>query len=354
MRIMKSNSRVPTLWNMLNTLRVYLIHDDKQDARSMQFGAASTRGKAMQRIIYRGIIAWILAIIFSLPAASAPTHYPQVLRSIQTQQKVVALTYDDGPDPRFTPTLLEELDKCGVKATFFMIGQRMEMYPGLVQEVLKRGNVIGNHTYTHPQSYQIGLPSEAAWEITVGMQTIERASHKPVTLFRPPRGFLTAPMLTLAEESGLTTVLWSISADNHLAKTPQKMADRVLNNIQPGGIILAHDGTFASRWRDVAATPLIIEGLKKRGYRFVTVPELIEIGHREQFAASKKLSAKEQRKDTVKQTSLSAESNSQSLPESKKRNNQVSANRSANKSPLTKRPNSRQKKVMSADHVSDM
>ncbi|MCE5198727.1 MAG: polysaccharide deacetylase family protein [Armatimonadota bacterium] len=298
----------------------------------------------MQRIIYRGIIAWILITVFSVPAMSAAQR-PQVVRQVLTQQKVVALTYDDGPDPRFTPALLGQLDKYGIKATFFMIGQRMEMYPGLVQEVLRRGHVIGNHTYTHPQNYQMGLPSEAAWEISVGVQTIERASRKPVTLFRPPRGFLTAPVLTLAEQNSLTTVLWSVSADNHLAKTPQQMADRVLKMVQPGGIILAHDGTFASRWKDVSATPLIIEGLTKRGYRFVTVPELLEIGRHERLMAQKKLSTKEQHNNTAKQSNLSAAISEQPLLGTHKRDGQSSTSHSTSKDLLTKRPVIRPKKV---------
>ena len=201
----------------------------------------------------------------------------RLIYSAPTQEKVVALTYDDGPHPVFTPRLLDILDNYHVKATFFMIGKNMEAYPDIVREVVRRGHVIGNHTYSHPLSIDLDTQAQVIRELDRCEQVIERLTGSRAHLFRPPRGMVDGSVFTLADAEGYKTILWSVCADNHDALTPQLMAQRVIKHNRPGGIILAHDGIFPTRWKDVAATPLIIEALKKRGYRFVTVPELLKI-----------------------------------------------------------------------------
>jgi peptidoglycan/xylan/chitin deacetylase (PgdA/CDA1 family) len=198
-----------------------------------------------------------------------------VVYRVPTSEKIVALTFDDGPHPTFTPELLEILERYHVKATFFMIGRRMEQYPDLVRAVLSHGHAIGNHSYTHPSDLRADTRAQVVRELEACERVIERLSGRRNHLFRPPRGLIDGTVFTIAEEEGYRTILWTVSADHHDAPTPQQMARRVLEHIRPGGVILAHDGTFCTRWKDVAATPLIIEALQKRGYRFVTVPELL-------------------------------------------------------------------------------
>ncbi|MCL5105419.1 MAG: polysaccharide deacetylase family protein [Armatimonadetes bacterium] len=228
-------------------------------------------------IIELGLVAAVIFLAVERPPQAQPPQ-ESVIYKVRTNQKVVALTYDDGPDPRFTPGLLRVLDKYGVKATFFMIGRRMEKYPDIVRDVVKAGHVIANHTYTHPSDIALDTPAQVIRELDSCEQLIERLTGKRAGLFRPPKGLMDGSVLTVADEEGYKTVLWSVSADHHEAKTPEAMANRVISRIHPGLIILAHDGAFASRWRDVAATAIIIESLRKRGYRFVTVPELLDIG----------------------------------------------------------------------------
>ena len=194
-----------------------------------------------------------------------------------TRQKVVALTYDDGPHPIYTPQILDILDRYGVKATFFMVGKSMEQYPDIVRDVIKRGHVVGNHTYTHPHNIELDTQAQVIRELDGCEQVIERITGQRAHLFRPPRGLVDGSVFTIANEEGYKTVLWTVCADHHDAPTPELMAKRVLKHVRPGAIILAHDGSFATRWKDVAATPLIIRELKKRGYRFVTVPQLLKM-----------------------------------------------------------------------------
>jgi len=205
---------------------------------------------------------------------------------VPMHEKVVALTLDDGPHPVFTPEVLQELDREHVKATFFMIGTQMEKYPEVVREVAARGHVIGNHTYTHP--YDLGQESPAGIraEIAKSERLTERLTGQRPRLFRPPRGRKEAVVLAIARKAGYRTVLWTVCADNEHAQTPAAMAQRVVDRLRPGSIILAHDGTIPARARDVEAVVLIIRGAKAKGYRLVTLPELLALGDRERRGAS--------------------------------------------------------------------
>lgn len=228
----------------------------------------------------------ILVIVLALRRPSPGLLWrDSVVHGVPLKEKAVALTYDDGPHPLFTPRLRRVLDRYHVKATFFMIGNRIEQYPELVREVAARGHVIGNHTYTHPRDVEADTKTQIVGELDRCEQAIERITGTHANLFRPPRGLLDGTVFTIAEEHGFRTILWTVCADHHEAPTPALMAKRVLKHVRPGSIILAHDGRFPMRWKDVAATPLIIEALQKRGYRFVTVPKLLKIGSRIRAAA---------------------------------------------------------------------
>ncbi len=226
-------------------------------------------------LIELGLIAAVVVLLARPPSAPALWR-SSVIYGAPTKEKIAALTFDDGPNAVFTPELLDVLDKYHVKATFFMIGREMEKRPDIVREVLRRGHVIGNHTYTHPHNIELDTETQVIRELDTCETTIEKITGRRSHLFRPPRGLIDSTVFMVAEEEGYPTILWTVSADHHDAPTPRAMADRVLKHMRPGGIVLAHDGTFCTRWKDVAATPLIIEGLRKRGYRFVTIPELLK------------------------------------------------------------------------------
>lgn len=232
--------------------------------------------KVFRLILELGLVA-VALILIARPVHNSQSWRGQVICSVPTDKKVVALTYDDGPHPKFTPEILNVLDKYHIKATFFMIGQDMEKYPGVVKEVLAHGHVIANHTYTHPHDIELDTRAQMLVELEKCEKVIERLTGNRAYLFRPPRGLVDGTVMSVASQEGYNTILWTVCADHHDAPTPKLMAKRVLDHIRPGAIILAHDGTFPSRWKDVKATPLIIEELQKQGYRFVTVPELLKM-----------------------------------------------------------------------------
>lgn len=226
-----------------------------------------------------GVLLIAAAIVFAARPLSPP-HKPwlaEIVYRVPTDQRVVALTFDDGPHPKFTPRILDILDKYDIKATFFMVGKEVARYPDVVKDVVRRGHAIGNHTYTHPHNIELDTRGQVVRELSKCEDAIERTAGIRPHLFRPPRGLVDGTVFSVANDEGYRVILWTVSADHHDAPTPRLMAKRVLQHIKPGGVILAHDGMYCSRIKDVEATPLIIEELVKQGYRFVTIPELLRI-----------------------------------------------------------------------------
>lgn len=237
----------------------------------------------LSRTVFELALTLAVVILATRPPASyAMPWNDQLVHSVPTKEKIVALTFDDGPHPTFTPQILQILNKYHTRATFFMIGERMVQYPDIVKDVVASENVIGNHTYTHPKDIQACTQAQLIRELDQCEQVIEQMTGKRTHIFRPPKGLVDGDVLLIAKEEGYRTILWTVSADHHDAPTPEMMAERVLKRVRPGAIILAHDGTFPSRWRDVRATELIITALQKQGYRFVTIPELLEAAARPQ------------------------------------------------------------------------
>lgn len=198
-----------------------------------------------------------------------------VITSVDTGgEKLVALTFDDGPDPRFTPQILDILKKNHIKATFFVVGENCEAYPDIVKRQAAEGHEIENHTFTHPDlNNDDAINTEK--QIVMTEKVIEKITHKRPSYFRPPKRLFKNTTLDVAELNGYTTVLWTIGLEHHKSKTVEDMANRVIKAAKPGTIFLAHDGRL-DRTRTVKALPLVIEGYKKKGYRFVTLQELID------------------------------------------------------------------------------
>lgn len=188
--------------------------------------------------------------------------------------KLVALTIDDGPDPKFTPQILNILERNHIKATFFVVGESIKQHPDLLIKEIKMGNEIENHTYTHPDLKVDGVRLTQA-EILRDQNIIEDYTHKKPHYFRPPKGLLKKETLNISQADGYKTVLWTICVEHSACKTSEEMATRVIKAAIPGMIILAHDGRL-NRSRTMAALPLIINGYEAKGYRFVTLDEMLK------------------------------------------------------------------------------
>jgi peptidoglycan/xylan/chitin deacetylase (PgdA/CDA1 family) len=189
-------------------------------------------------------------------------------------KKLVALTVDDGPDPRFTPKVLAILKKYHCQATFFVVGRFAVLYPDLIKREVMDGHEIENHTYSHPDLQKdSGLKVDE--EISENQSVILTLTNRRSVFFRPPKALFNREVVDIASAKGYKIVLWTVCVEHHRSKTIQDMAQRVIKRAQPGIIILAHDGRL-DRTRTIEALPLIIQGYQKRGYRFVTLEQLVK------------------------------------------------------------------------------
>jgi peptidoglycan-N-acetylglucosamine deacetylase len=190
-----------------------------------------------------------------------------------TNKKVVALTFDDGPDPIYTPQVLKVLKKYHVSATFFVEGANVYQYPEIVQAEIKAGHLIGNHTYSHPHLSQLSEGDIRA-EIMEADGEIKKITNKKPGFFRPPYEELTESILTASRAQHKQIILSTITLEHESAKTPQAKAERVTRLAFPGTIILAHDGRL-NRSTTIAALPYLIERLTAKGYRIVSLEKLL-------------------------------------------------------------------------------
>ena len=194
----------------------------------------------------------------------------------------IALTFDDGPDPLYTPKILDILEEKDVPATFFLIGKHAQQNHNIVRRIAEAGHDIGNHTYSHRNLY--GLDEQNTWdEIARADQIISGIVDRKIHLFRPPRGMYSKTTVKFAHELQYTTVLWSISSRDWAEISTGNVERNILRNTRGGDILLFHDsgsiiGTSGGyRYNTVKALPTIIDGLRAKGFHFVTVSQLIMI-----------------------------------------------------------------------------
>ncbi|MFQ3543945.1 polysaccharide deacetylase family protein [Halobacillus rhizosphaerae] len=193
---------------------------------------------------------------------------------IPTNKKMIALTFDDGPSEIYTPLVLDVLKEYRAKATFFVVGERAENFPEIVQREVKAGHEVANHTYTHPNIRTMNKDSFIK-ELRQTNEIIHQLTGFSPKLFRPPGGAYNESIIYTANEEGYTVVLWSWHQDTLDWKQPgtSTIVRNVINNVRNGDIILFHD-YGGNRMQTINALKKILPELKKQGYEFVTVSEL--------------------------------------------------------------------------------
>ena len=190
----------------------------------------------------------------------------------------IALTFDDGPNPPYTSQILNILRRFHINATFFDIGRQVVVFPNLVQMESINGNFVENHTWAHPNLPDLSVPS-VQWQISTTSSAIERITGIRPTLLRPPYGAFNLTTLAVINTFGLTTITWNIDPQDWSRPGTTTIVNRVLTNVSNGAIILMHDGG-GDRSETVAALPTIIETLLNKGYKFVTIQQMIHNFHR--------------------------------------------------------------------------
>ncbi|UNU27562.1 polysaccharide deacetylase family protein [Microcoleus vaginatus] len=196
-----------------------------------------------------------------------------VYKASINNSKVIALTFDDGPSPE-TLKILEVLHKHNAVVTFFCLGANLRQYPEIAKRVVQAGNAIGNHTWHH-YSHNV-TEKTASDEIDNTGVHIYRSSGAKSFLFRPPGGRLNNGLANYAKKKNYVVVMWSIDPKDFLQRPAAAIARSVLSQASTGAIVLLHDGG-GNRQQTVEALSAIIPKLKQQGYRFVTVPQLLEM-----------------------------------------------------------------------------
>lgn len=193
--------------------------------------------------------------------------------AVPPSQKVVALTFDDGPLGGPTEKVLKILKDNNIKATFFLIGRNAQANPQLVKEIFAAGHVIGNHSWTHPYNKHTLAGSQA--EIDKTSDVIASIIGVRPNLFRPPGGLMHTGLAEYAKSQKMGIALWSADSIDYRARnSPARLIRNVLKEVKPGGIILMHDGGIR-RTNTAQALPVVIKQLRAQSYKFVTLPELI-------------------------------------------------------------------------------
>lgn len=183
------------------------------------------------------------------------------------KEKLVALTFDDGPSGRFTERLLAGLEERGAKATFFLCGYRMEQFPQMAEQIIQGGHEIGIHGYSH-KSMQDMCQRDVAQEIKKTIELLPKDCA--VSFLRPPGGLCGDCMLSAAEEQGLSILHWSVDPQDWAVHNAQTITKAVVSQVWDGDVVLLHDMSDSS----VNAALAIIDTLQEQGFRFVTASEL--------------------------------------------------------------------------------
>jgi peptidoglycan/xylan/chitin deacetylase (PgdA/CDA1 family) len=192
----------------------------------------------------------------------------------ETAEPVVALTFDDGPGPRWTPMVLDTLEAAGVPATFFMVGRNLREHAGLVRGRLDN-HEVGNHSWSHDDLATLDLAGVTA-ELTRTHEVIHEVTGRTPALMRPPYGHLGGSTLLAADSLGYDIVLWSQQMrERAFADDPDAQVRAIVDGVRPGDIVLAHDVGADRRLVALRRLGAMIEGLRARGFRFVTVSELV-------------------------------------------------------------------------------
>ncbi len=211
--------------------------------------------------------------IASLAIPSKPAALPKKhsYNSCNVADNSIAITFDDGPHPQLTPKLLDLLKDRGIKATFYVVGKNVEAYPEITKRIVDEGHELGNHTWNHPALTKIGA-AKVKSEMDRTTAIISKTTGVTPATMRPPYGATNASLnKKLDEEYGMKVILWSVDPQDWKYRNAERVASQLIENTKPGGILLAHD-IHAST---IAAMPRTLDALTAKGFKFVTVSELL-------------------------------------------------------------------------------
>lgn len=230
-----------------------------------------------KRIIYFGILTILIILLlvgtYKLMNSRTVQLFGGLTAEVNTDEKVVALTFDDGPTNK-VEDILPILEKHDAKATFFLIGNEIEKNPEAAQMIARAGHQIGNHTYSHKRMV-LKSPSFIKEEIQKTNKLILKAGYKGEIDFRPPNGKKLLVLPYYLNQQNIETITWNVEPDSYYTKSSDKI-NYVKKNVKPGSIILLHP-MYDETGEELKTLEGILKTLSTEGYRFITVNELQEM-----------------------------------------------------------------------------
>ncbi len=195
---------------------------------------------------------------------------------MESSKKSILLTFDDGPNPKVTPLILDILSRYNARATFFVLGRNVELWPELAKRIVAEGHAIGNHSFSH--SFWKTLTGNLQDEARLTDDAIYKATGVKTKLYRPPWGHVATKALKNFLQKNYSIFLWDISAYDWFRPSPTFIEKTIIRKVTPGCIVLLHDGSGQSlkgdRSHTAEALPGIIEALQQQGYVFETLAEV--------------------------------------------------------------------------------
>lgn len=200
-----------------------------------------------------------------------------IMRGPATKREI-ALTFDDAPDDIFTPKILDILKEKEVKATFFLVGYRIEKYPDIARRIVREGHAVGNHSYNHPNFLNM-QDADFQKQITRTDELIRSLTGSAPTIVRPPYGNISNRQMEWLAGSKRIVVAWDVDSLDWKGLEAEEVASNILPNVSPGSIVLQHSGTGdgGDLSGTVHALPTVIDDLRKKGFKLVTVQDMLGI-----------------------------------------------------------------------------
>jgi len=227
----------------------------------------------------------VLVIGYAMPSSQI---FGRVYYRGKTSNKVIALSFDDGPNEPYTSQVLDILDSYGIKGTFFAVGENVALHPDVARRMVAGGHVIGNHATGHDANHALSHGGEK--QIAAAQEIIKSTTGVSPHLYRPPHGKKSSWELAYLKSQNMVAVNWSLATNDQHAflmfgrPTPEGFAEAIVKNAGPGKIILMHDGyglnhgdALSDKSLTCKALPIIIKKLSDQGYTFETVPEILGI-----------------------------------------------------------------------------
>jgi peptidoglycan/xylan/chitin deacetylase (PgdA/CDA1 family) len=218
------------------------------------------------------LIAYVAALVWGAINVRSNFYIP-VLCAADTNEKVIAITFDDGPLLKYTPEILDILKREQAPAAFFCIGSRIGGNEALLRRIDAEGHVIGNHSFSHHFWFDMFGSDEMLAELKQMDDAVESTTARRPRLFRPPYGVTNPNLAKAIRKGGYTPIGWNIRSLDTVAKDKDQLLDRIKKGIKPGAVLLLHDSMEVT----VQALPLLIQHLKKEGYRIERIDKLLNI-----------------------------------------------------------------------------